>query len=817
MVIGGPHKAPITLLEFSEKGGRLVSCDSVSCLSFRVFLFKFKAGSLVGWKVVDNQAQTVMVFHLDLKESITHLTFRITIKPHPDFDVEGLAKAAVNGDERALDIFSTWRPKTTARKFRVQDGTDNLSFYVGTQVGSIYYVNNAGTCIEVLNTEGVPLSYIVHHPSKDALIVMMEGLTVGHFSIDNQGHLNELAKVKLSGRLQTRGVGNQGLVWCSPSSLAILTGDLVVRIWDIETNDNYVLPTSLKFYTSEDRNRTVTEIFTCLAFSKLNQTLCAGTNIGRIYFWSKNASKVLNENPEDCWELNNVNTVSGTVKQLMWGSVQLRLPLLSVNCVTSVYIMKEQTICTCFSDDIWCTQKTANQVLVESPKSNFLLQLQTQVTDMSVNDTYAIFTNGRKILVHEILWDNTDAEKFELNTNLSKTSESTTDFSVKLLTTFSCDNEKILLYKKIIFVMTPKSVTLRQLNGSVITNLISPSHEGEPIGIDITGNFLTIFTIEGFVKVYELNENDPKLVIPARNLYDMCTDFGEIIQAKCNCSGNKIGMTLAAANLIPDGRLYVWDVETDDFLSYDFHKYGNFGDIPTPDEFSIEEKFSEENLDEKVEIDEAKAAFDEICANRIPLHLFWDNNDSRLLVCDAKKVKLNHEKKRNVLIRSRSDTKTSLKDEDHIVITMFVSSEHGIKMHDIRAVDPEARLLAVATPYIILLEKLIIIREVMSDFNGLENCTKDTRDAVLNFSYNLSLGNMDEAFKAIKLVQNPGVWNSLARMCVKTRRLDVAGVCLGHMGNARAAMALRVAMADVSLPHEAKLAVLAVHLGMLVS
>lgn len=75
---------------------------------------------------------------------------------------------------------------------------------------------------------------------------------------------------------------------------------------------------------------------------------------------------------------------------------------------------------------------------------------------------------------------------------------------------------------------------------------------------------------------------------------------------------------------------------------------------------------------------------------------------------------------------------------------------------------------------------------------------------------------MDEAFKSIKLVENPGVWSSLARMCVKTRRLDVAGVCLGHMGNARAAMALRIAMNDQNLPHEAKLAVLAVHLGMLV-
>lgn len=28
----GPHKAPITLLDFSEKGGRLVSCDTVSSI-----------------------------------------------------------------------------------------------------------------------------------------------------------------------------------------------------------------------------------------------------------------------------------------------------------------------------------------------------------------------------------------------------------------------------------------------------------------------------------------------------------------------------------------------------------------------------------------------------------------------------------------------------------------------------------------------------------------------------------------------------------------------------------------------------------------
>ncbi|KAB0401474.1 hypothetical protein E2I00_009258, partial [Balaenoptera physalus] len=37
------------------------------------------------------------------------------------------------------------------------------------------------------------------------------------------------------------------------------------------------------------------------------------------------------------------------------------------------------------------------------------------------------------------------------------------------------------------------------------------------------------------------------------------------------------------------------------------------------------------------------------------------------------------------------------------------------------------------------------------------------------------------------------VWENMARMCVKTQRLDVAKVCLGHMGHARGARALREA------------------------
>lgn len=47
----------------------------------------------------------------------------------------------------------------------------------------------------------------------------------------------------------------------------------------------------------------------------------------------------------------------------------------------------------------------------------------------------------------------------------------------------------------------------------------------------------------------------------------------------------------------------------------------------------------------------------------------------------------------------------------------------------------------------------MVSRRALRDFVGLENCEKATRDAMLNFSFYLTIGDMDEAFKSIKLIK----------------------------------------------------------------
>ena len=106
-----------------------------------------------------------------------------------------------------------------------------------------------------------------------------------------------------------------------------------------------------------------------------------------------------------------------------------------------------------------------------------------------------------------------------------------------------------------------------------------------------------------------------------------------------------------------------------------------------------------------------------------------------------------------------------------------------------------------------------LVTRPLRDFVGLDNTDDATRQALLDFSYHLSVGNMDEAYKAVKLIENPSVWENMAHMCVKSKRLDVAEVCLGNMGHARGARAVREAKAEPE--HDAAIAMVAVQLGLL--
>ena len=107
----------------------------------------------------------------------------------------GLARAAVAGDERALDLFSSWRPRTAAPT-AVPFQRDNHAFYLGTVNGLVYYIDGQGQCVQVLDLGGSTLHCLLHHQTRESIVIMSEGLHIAHYQADTvTGRLTELTKV----------------------------------------------------------------------------------------------------------------------------------------------------------------------------------------------------------------------------------------------------------------------------------------------------------------------------------------------------------------------------------------------------------------------------------------------------------------------------------------------------------------------------------------------------------------------------------------------------------------------------------------------
>lgn len=109
-----------------------------------------------------------------------------------------------------------------------------------------------------------------------------------------------------------------------------------------------------------------------------------------------------------------------------------------------------------------------------------------------------------------------------------------------------------------------------------------------------------------------------------------------------------------------------------------------------------------------------------------------------------------------------------------------------------------------------------VVFRVLRDFAGLgplHTITDAIKSALLDFSFYLTLGKLDDAYRVVREINSPSIWENMAMMCVKSRRLDVAEICLGNMGHARGAAAVREAKKEGSV--EVAVGVLAIQLGMI--
>ena len=92
------------------------------------------------------------------------------------------------------------------------------------------------------------------------------------------------------------------LAWLGHRLLAIAGGDLIIRLWNCESNETWILP------IPQDAFHSGAEQFTSLAFR--HQLLMAGTNLGNVCFWHQQQQMTVS-GPDDDWQFIGLVGLSG--------------------------------------------------------------------------------------------------------------------------------------------------------------------------------------------------------------------------------------------------------------------------------------------------------------------------------------------------------------------------------------------------------------------------------------------------------------------------------------------------------------------------
>ncbi|XP_057632791.1 intraflagellar transport protein 140 homolog isoform X2 [Chionomys nivalis] len=660
-----PHTTDIAILSWSTSGSCLVSGD--------------KLGILLLWRLDQRgRVQGTPLLKHEYGKPLTHCIFR---QPPPGEDLVQLAKAAVSGDEKALDMFN-WR-KSSFGSFLKTGSQEGLSFFVSLMDGTVHYVDEKGKTAQVASTDSA-IQMLFYIEKRESLVVVTQNLLLSLYVVTPDGEAEEVMKVKLSGK-----TGHRADITLIEGSLLVrAVGEPVLRFWDLERGENYILSPQEKFGFEKGEN------INCVCFCKAKGLLAAGTNKGRVALWKKMPKYPCGRALEgkDMWTLQTPTELEGNITQIQWGS---RKNLLAVSSTDSVSILSEQAMSSHFHQQVAAVQISPSLVNVSFLSTGSTHSLRT---DMHIS---GVFATKDAVAV----WNGKQVAVFEPSGS-----------TLRNAGTFLCETSVLAMHEENIYTVEPNRIQVRTWQGTVKQLLLFSETEGSPCFLDVCGTFLVAGTDLAHFKSFDLSRREAKVHCSCKNLAQLIPYVGNITSLRCNANGNKISILLSK--------------------------------------------------------------------------------------------------------------------EDVLILSFFASEEHGFLLHDCFPRPPiYQNLLGMEVPHYYFTKKpgeiekeervdsghyhipQMVAKRPLRDFVGLEDCDKPTRDAMLNFSFFVTIGDMDEAFKSIKLIKSETVWENMARMCVKTQRLDVAKVCLGNMGHARGARALREAEREPEL--EARVAMLAIQLGML--
>eukprot|EP00793_Prasinoderma_coloniale_P002837 PRCOL_00002319-RA len=333
--------------------------------------------------------------------------------------------------------------------------------------------------------------------------------------------------------------------------------------------------------------------------------------------------------------------------------------------------------------------------------------------------------------------------------------------SGEMVASFACPTAAMGIHMDSIYRAAGHGVQICNLQGTVESTLTFEEAHGAVEQLETNGEYLAAVTAGGVLKMWRLGGREPQPHGPVtgRMIEVAGASAGAASSVRVNCNGSCVSVIVQSLGEETSPMLLVYDVESDLWVRHS-------------------------------------------CAPYDPVGHAWDLSEPKLVAveCAGGHGEVTHDAGE--------------------VRTLFLSPGDGLFLQELVPLSSELTgLVGLAVPHVSLSRRLVgavdeayVAKKVMRDFTGMEYVDESTGKALLDFSYNMALGNMDEAFKSVRLIRNPTVWENMAKMCVKTKRIDVVEHCLANMGHVRGARAIRAAGEYPEV--EARMGLVAIQLGM---
>ncbi|KAL4454946.1 hypothetical protein ABPG74_006328 [Tetrahymena malaccensis] len=653
-------------------------------------------------------------------------------------------------------------------------------FFFGGKSGVVCLADDANHCSDVCKVGG-SIKSLLFYEKENSVIIITSTLLLVMFKISTSVKTGPSKRVKLSiagdpQKLQS--------IWIGSCLLATCSHENMLRMWHLDQDDNYVLTLHQLAQQTQTQQGAATVIqstnindqITCIQYEKRGKVLVSGTREGRIIFW-KNLS-IGSESPLDVdeWKMLPYITVRQGVNSIAVGQNN---GLIAVQYGNQISLVQETVINGKMTDQVRLLQSSANtiKIYINSDISNQVLHFQSKgnIKGLDCNDQFMLFWTSKTIEIHEII----------VNPKESQT---------KLVASIQEKCLRSVIHKENIILVNDIELNVLNFKGIQKQNLKFSESEGKILNVNVLNNHLIMWTSNNYIRLFDISRREVKQIGVTRRFENSQGQLGQIRHCAVNSDGSKIVITADQRGKLgpqADNKFYIYDVQTDNFLVY------------------------------------------EMPAKCIPLQPYCDRKDRKFFgisciinknVQEEKNADENNdENDDNKSNKSKNDDDEEKDNSNLEFYTFFVTSENGIKKQDQYQLESSIEaVFAIDIPKLYFIKRnkknnssgqnYKIVEKYLNDFVGLEKIDNQIKEAIMNFSFYLTMDNLDEAYKSVKQIQNPSIWEKMAQMCVKTKRIDVAEICLGNMRFARGSKAIREQKKEPEL--DAQLAMVAIQLNM---